>query len=135
MRMTKYKECSYLPVFVAHSDVYHPTTLRVSFLGGILEQGRYMEYINHTGVSDDVSSRFELTQNEFCNILENIFGFCQGNYEEELVEGGQKARLGGVVFNENRYMGVERMDKDWCETDMASQEVKEQRKWGGSVMP
>lgn len=126
--MTKHKECSYLPVYVAQSDVYHPTTLRVSFLGGVLEQGRYMEYINH-------KEEFGLTQAELCDILENIFGFCQGNYEEELVEGGQKTRLGGVVFNEKRYMGVERMDKEWCETDMASLEVKEQRKWGGSVMP
>lgn len=132
--MTKHKECSYLPVYVAQSDVYHPTTLRVSFLGGVLEQGRYMEYINSNSASDE-GSTFELTQAELCDILENIFGFCQGNYEEELVEGGQKTRLGGVVFNEKRYMGVERMDKEWCETDMASLEVKEQRKWGGSVMP
>lgn len=121
------RACSYVPVFVTESDLYHPVILRTAFMNNLVSHERYIEFINQ---KDD----FKLSPEELSGILENLFGFCKGNYDEELIEGGQKTVVTGeTVFNAKRYMGVERLDKEWVESGMCSQAVKETYKWGGEI--
>lgn len=132
--MSKKSECSYIPVHATESDLLDYVTLSIAKELGLIKEERYkllsrstIEDIKGGGGVDGVSL---LLAEEKADILEKLFGFCGGNYEEELIEGQQKSRYNRLVSNENRYTGVERMDKEWCEGGMASSQVKEVRKWG-----
>ena len=80
------------------------------------------------GVLDKPSK--EYNEQSLSYVLENLFGFHKGNYEKELIEGGQRTRFGKTVEGEHRYIGSERLDKEWCTSSMASQEAKEVFKFG-----
>ena len=67
---------------------------------------------------------------EISIILESYFGFQDGVYEEYVIEGRQKTRFGKDVLEETRYTGIERTDKAWVSTGLASAEAKEIAKFG-----
>lgn len=104
-------------VYACHSDVTNEKVLSLAFASGL--------------VSKETKETPELiTNTEVADILENLFGFSLGSYYDELVEGWQTTRFGNKVIGEVRYMGVEREDKDWIATGMASKEVIEISKYG-----
>ena len=80
------------------------------------------------GVLDKPSQ--EYNEQSLSYVLENLFGFHKGNYEKELIEGGQRTRFGKTVEGEHRYIGSERLDREWCTSSMASQEARELFKFG-----
>ena len=114
-----------IAVYACQSDVKHPTLLRVAHGAGVLSKDRY-----------DILSTTEeeLTPKELGDILENYFGFCNGDYEQHLIEGVQRTRFGMKVFGEYRYCGSERTDKDWCDTGLASVEAVETMKYGEALV-
>ena len=103
-----------IAVYACQSDVKHPTLLRVAHGAGVLSR--------------------EPTPKELGDILENYFGFCNGDYEQHLIEGVQRTRFGMKVFGEYRYCGSERTDKDWCDTGLASVEAVETMKYGEALV-
>ena len=114
-----------IAVYACQSDVKHPTLLRVAHGAGVLSKDRY-----------DILSTTEEepTPKELGDILENYFGFCNGDYEQHLIEGVQRTRFGMKVFGEYRYCGSERTDKDWCDTGLASVEAVETMKYGEAIV-
>ena len=60
-------------------------------------------------------------------ILENYFGFQDGVYEEEYIEGYQKTRIPSQnkVKECLRYVGYERTDDSWIKSGLASKEACE----------
>lgn len=76
----------------------------------------------------------ELSAIELSTILESYFGFQDGNFEEYVIEGRQKSRFGKDVLEETRYTGIERTDKEWVSTGLASAEAKEIAKFGDVLM-
>ena len=72
----------------------------------------------------------EYTDESLSFVLENLFGFYKGNYEKEFIEGGQRTRFGKTVEGEHRYIGIERLDKEWCTSGMVSKEALEIYKFG-----
>ena len=77
-----------IAVYACQSDVKHPTLLRVAHGAEVLSKDRY-----------DILSTTEeeLTPKELGDILENYFGFCNGDYEQHLIEGVQRTRFGMKV--------------------------------------
>ena len=114
-----------IAVYACQSDVKHPTLLRVAQGAGVLSKDRY----NILSTTEE-----ELTPKELGDILENYFGFCNGDYEQHLIEGVQRTRFGMKVFGEYRYCGSERTDKDWCDTGLASVEAVETMKYGEALV-
>ena len=111
-------------VYCTDSDLYNPTTIKLSFTAGILSDARLQDAMNNKEV------KFEYTDHELCNILENFFGFHKGNYNKEFIEDVQLSRFKKQVVKQHRYTGVERQDKDWVSGSMASEEVKSLVKHG-----
>ena len=114
-----------IAVYACQSDVKHPTLLRVAHGAGVLGKDRY-DLLSTT--------EEEPTPKELGDILENYFGFCNGDYEQHLIEGVQRTRFGMKVFGEYRYCGSERTDKDWCDTGLASVEAVETMKYGEALV-
>lgn len=114
-----------IAVYACQSDVKHPTLLRVAQGAGVLSKDRY-DLLSAT--------EEEPTPKELGDILENYFGFCNGDYEQHLIEGVQRTRFGMKVFGEYRYCGSERTDKDWCDTGLASVEAVETMKYGEALV-
>lgn len=100
-------------VFCTDSDINDPTVKKLATQMGVLDKPSQ-----------------EYNEQSLSYVLENLFGFHKGNYDKELIEGGQRTRFGKLVEGEHRYIGSERLDKEWCTSSMASQEAKEVFKFG-----
>lgn len=105
-------------VYVTEEDLQHPVMKTVLLKGNFITE------------KDIVNGRIVYNETLLTNVLKKCFGFKNGIYEMEEIS-KQTNRIGGdVVKNKNRYVGIERQDKSWVESPMASQEVKEIYKWG-----
>ena len=113
-----------VPVYACQSDTLNPKLLSLAHSAGVLCPERYTELMT--------PSKYEkvLTDMEISIILESYFGFQDGVYEEYVIEGRQKTRFGKDVLEETRYTGIERTDKEWVNTGLASAEAKEIAKFG-----
>ena len=116
------KVCSVEPVYACESDLYHPLVLRLVLINKLLTEDRI----------ELIRGGDKYTSEELRIVLENIWGFCRGNFDVEVI-GEQRSRFGSFVTGENRYMGYERLDKDWVNSKMASDEVKEVYKHGEKI--
>lgn len=118
-----------ISVFASQSDTTHPKVLELAKESGYIQEERYESLISPpTGVKP------ELEPDELAQVLENYFGFYKGIVEIHECHGIQKTRFGDKRAGELRYCGEERTDKDWLESGMASQEVKDFSKYGGEVL-
>ena len=115
-----------IPVYVTEWDVKHPTILRMAYISNIIPQEQFQKILQVDNQID-----IELTNEQLAYTLENYFGFSCGEYEEHFIEGSQVTRVTKeVVVGVKRYCGVERVDDDWIESGLASQEAKEINKFG-----
>ena len=112
--------------YATELDVKHPTILRLAYNANIFTKEQFQQMLQVENQID-----IELTNEQLAYILENYFGFENGEYEEHLVEGSQVNKLGGDrVENVKRYTGWERLDKEWVDTGLASREAYELCKYG-----
>lgn len=117
-----------IPVYACLSDTLNPKLLSLAHSAGVLCKERYTELMTPS------KHEKELTDMELSILLEAYFGFQDGVYEEYIIEGRQKSRFGKDVLGETRYTGIERTDKDWINTGLASGEAKEISKFGDVLM-
>ena len=117
-----------VPVYACQSDTTHPKVLELAKGLGMITEARYEAL-----VSPEKGVRPELTPDELVKVLETYFGFDGGICETHECHGIQKSRFGKQLAGELRYTGEERVDKDWLESGLASQEVQEFSKYGGVV--
>lgn len=113
-----------VPVYACQSDTLNPKLLSLAHSAGVLCPERYTELMTPSKYEKELSSI------ELSTILEVYFGFQDGVYEEYDIEGRQKSRFGKDVLGETRYTGIERTDKEWVSTGLASGEAKEIAKFG-----
>lgn len=112
--MSKYQ----IGVYVTEDDLQHPVMHKVLLKGNFISE------------KDIVNGRINYNEKLLTSVLKKCFGFKDGIYEMEEIS-RQTNRIGGnIVKNKIRYVGIERQDKSWVESPMASQEVKEIYKWG-----
>lgn len=105
-------------VFVTEVDLQNPVVVRALKLCGALTE------------KDIENGIVSYNEKNLPKILEKCFGFKNGEYEATVFE-KQKSRFSdGVIKNKIRYTGLERKDKEWAESGMASKEVLEIIKWG-----
>lgn len=105
-------------VYVTEEDLQHPVMHTVLLKGNFITE------------KDIVNGKIIYNEKLLTDVLKKCFGFKNGIYEMEEIK-KQTNRIGGaIVKNKNRYVGIERQDKSWVESPMASQEVKEIYKWG-----
>ena len=113
-------------VYATEWDVKHPTILRLAYNANIVTKEQFQQILKVDNQID-----IEITPEQLSLILENYFGFENGEYEEHLVEGSQVNKIGGGrVENVKRYTGWERLDKEWVDTGLASREAYELCKYG-----
>ena len=113
-------------VYATELDVKHPTILRMAYISNIIPKGQFQKILQVDNQID-----IELTNEQLAYILENYFGFSNGEYEEHLVEGSQVNKIGGGrVENVKRYVGYERTDDSWVKSGLASKEACELSKFG-----
>ena len=113
-------------VYATELDVKHPTILRMAYVANIIQQEQFQQMLQVENQLD-----IEITPEQLSTILENYFGFSNGEYEEHLVEGSQVNKIGGGrVENVKRYTGWERLDNEWVGTGLASREAYELCKYG-----
>ena len=113
-------------VYATELDVKHPTILRMAYVANIIQQEQFQQILQVDNQID-----IELTNEQLAYILENYFGFSNGEYEEHLVEGSQANKIGGGrVEGVKRYTGWERLDNEWVGTGLASREAYELCKYG-----
>ena len=113
-------------VYATELDVKHPTILRLAYNAKIIQQEQYQKILQVENQID-----IELTNEQLSLILENYFGFENGEYEEHLVGGSQVNKICGErVENVKRYTGWERLDNEWVGTGLASREAYELCKYG-----
>ena len=111
-------------VYATELDVKHPTILRLAYNANIMPQEQFQHLLK-------VENQLEISPEQLSLILENYFGFENGEYEEHLVEGSQVNKIGGGrVENVKRYTGWERLDNEWVGTGLASREAYELCKYG-----
>ena len=113
-------------VYATELDVKHPTILRLAYNANIVTKEQFQQILQ-------VENQLEISisPEQLSLILENYFGFENGEYEEHLVEGSQVNKIGGGrVENVKRYTGWERLDKEWVDTGLASREAYELCKYG-----
>ena len=111
-------------VYATELDVKHPTILRLAYNANIVTKEQFQQILK-------VENQLEISPEQLSLILENYFGFENGEYEEHLVEGSQVNKIGGGrVENVKRYTGWERLDKEWVDTGLASREAYELCKYG-----
>ena len=116
-------------VYATEWDVKHPTILRMAYIANIIPQEQFQQILK-------VENQLEIsiTPEQIVFILENYFGFENGEYEEHLVEGSQVNKIGGErIENVKRYTGWERLDNDWVDTGLASREAYELCKYGDTL--
>ena len=112
-----------IPVYVTENDIKNSKILRLAHLNNIISQAEYKKILEDNNLVLDSQYMTE--------ILKNFFGFEDGLYEEHFIEGSQVTRVTKeVVVGVKRYCGVERLDDDWIESGLASQEAKEINKFG-----
>ena len=112
-----------IPVYVTENDIKNSKILKLAYLNNIISQAEYKKIIEDNNLVLDSQYMTE--------ILKNFFGFDDGLYEEHFIEGSQVTRVTKeVVIGVKRYCGVERVDDDWIESGLASQEAKEINKFG-----
>lgn len=112
--MSKYQ----VGVFVTEEDLQHPVVIKTLVMGGFINE------------EDVVNNKVIYTEEKLVEVLKKVFGFKRGEYEASIV-GKQKTKLTGeLVKNVKRYVGIERQDKAWVESEMSSKEVREIYKWG-----
>ena len=113
-------------VYATELDVKHPTILRLAYNANIVTKEQFQQMLQVENQLD-----IEITPEQLSTILENYFGFENGEYEEHLVEGSQVNKIGGGrVGNIKRYTGWERLDNEWVGTGLASREAYELCKYG-----
>lgn len=112
--MSKYQ----VGVYVTEDDLQHPVMHKVLLQGNFITE------------KDIVNGKIIYSEKLLTNVLEKCFGFKNGIYEMEEIKKQTNRIDGATVKNKNRYTGIERQDKSWVESPMASQEVKEIYKWG-----
>lgn len=105
-------------VYCSEEDLQHPALVHVAIKSGIVKESSYRY------------GKLLYTREELSLILEKILGFKNGEYTEENIKKQRNRFDNNIVKNKNRYTGFERLDKDWVESGMASQEAKEIYKWG-----
>ncbi len=112
-----------LPVYVTENDIKNSKILRLAYLNNLISQAEYEKILEDNNLVLDSQYMTE--------ILKNFFGFDDGLYEEHFIEGSQVTRVTKeVVVGVKRYCGVERVDDDWIESGLASQDAKEINKFG-----
>ena len=115
---------SVVAVYATEWDIKHPTILRLAYISNIIPKEQFQQMLK-------VENQLEISPEQLSLILENYFGFENGEYEEHLVEGSQVNKIGGGrVENVKRYTGWERLDKEWVDTGLASREAYELCKYG-----
>ena len=125
----KYKKKYHgVPVYACQSDTLNPKLLSLAHSAGVICPERYTELMTPSKYEKELSAI------ELSTILESYFGFQDGNFEEYVIEGRQKSRFGKDVLEEIRYTGIERTDKEWVSTGLASAEAKEIAKFGDVLM-
>ena len=125
----KYKKKYHgVPVYACQSDTLNPKLLSLAHSAGVICPERYKELMTPSKYEKELSAI------ELSTILETYFGFQDGNFEEYVIEGRQKTRFGKDVLEETRYTGIERTDKEWVSTGLASAEAKEIAKFGDVLM-
>ena len=113
-------------VYATELDVKNPTILRMAYVANIIPQKQFQQILKV-----DNQLEISISPEQLSIILENYFGFDNGEYEEHLVEGSQVNKIGGGrVENVKRYTGWERLDKEWVDTGLASREAYELCKYG-----
>ena len=125
---TKVAEGKYqggISVYACQSDTTHPKVLQLALGAGLITKERYEVLTNSEKGVKPILDKQELT-----DILEHYFGFYKGMCDEDECHAIQTTRFGNKVAGEYRYMGEERMDKDWCSSGLASQAVMEKVKYG-----
>lgn len=129
-KKTKGKQNDYIQhrvgVYCTESDLKDETVVFLAVQCGILTPNDY-DIVD--AVVGDKRPEKKIVVKEYSEkaiqaILKNLFGFRDGWYEVEVVE-KQRTRFGNkVVYNEKRYTGLEREDKDWTSSSMCSDEMK-----------
>ena len=113
-------------VYATEWDVKHPTILRLAYISNVIPQEQFQQILQVENQLD-----IEISPEQLSIILENYFGFENGEYEEHLVEGSQVNKIGGErIDNVKRYTGWERLDNEWVDTGLASREAYELCKYG-----
>ena len=112
-------------VYATEWDIKHPTILRLAYIANIVQQEQFQQMLQVENQID-----VEISPEQLAYILENYFGFENGEYEEHLIEGSQVNKIGGRVENVKRYTGWERLDNEWVDTGLASREAYELCKYG-----
>lgn len=116
-------------VYATEWDVKHPTILRLAYISNIFTKEQFQQMLK---VENQLE--IEIPPEQLSIILENYFGFENGEYEEHLVEGSQVNKIGGGrVENVKRYTGWERLDNEWVDTGLASREAYELCKYGDTL--
>ena len=116
-------------VYATEWDVKHPTILRLAYISNIIPQEQFQQILK---VENQLE--IEVSNEQIAFILENYFGFENGEYEEHLVEGSQVNKIGGErIENVKRYTGWERLDNEWVDTGLASREAYELCKYGDTL--
>ena len=112
-----------IPVYVTENDIKNSKILRLAYLNNIISQAEYKKILE--------DNNLVLDSQYMTKKIKNLFGFNDGLYEEHFIEGSQVTRVTKeVVVGVKRYCGVERVDDDWIESGLASQEAKEINKFG-----
>ena len=116
-----------LYAYATEYDVKHPTILRIAHTGGEISNDEMQEILKLEDLKD-----YDIKPYLLSYILENYFGFQDGVYEEEYVEGYQKTRIPNknLVKECLRYVGYERTDDSWVKSGLASKEACELSKFG-----
>ena len=113
-------------VYATELDVKHPTILRLAYNANIIPQQQFQQMLQVENQLD-----IEISPEQLSLILENYFGFSDGEHEEYLIEGSQVNKIGGGrVEGVKRYTGWERLDNEWVGTGLASREAYELCKYG-----
>ena len=113
-------------VYATELDVKHPTILRLAYNANIVTKEQFQQMLQVENQLD-----IEISPEQLSLILENYFGFSDGEYEEYLIEGSQVNKIdGGRVEGVKRYTGWERLDNEWVGTGLASREAYELCKYG-----
>ena len=71
-------------------DVKHPTILRLAYISNIIPQEQFQQMLKVENQLD-----IEISNEQIAFILENYFGFENGEYEEHLIDGSQVNKIGG----------------------------------------
>lgn len=116
-------------VYATEWDIKHPTILRLAYNANIIPKEQFQQILQVENQID-----IEISPEQLSIILENYFGFENGEYEEHLVEGSQVNKIGGErIENVKRYTGWERLDNEWVDTGLASREAYELCKYGDTL--